>query len=218
MTIIKKFGNFQTSETLYIFDFDETIVKTPSFEELVVDYLKESSEIESMLKSSLSKVKVKLSDLKWENGRIFVKDPNHKIKIDGNWIRKGPRVYLLTPSRFPFTDISLPYDLKSLSELYSKVENKCIVTARPEDMRSKIISVMESFGLEQPKYGLHMFPAGKGSGNSGVWKGNKIIEILKNTGFESAHFYDDNSKIVNKVERMVKSELPNINFNTTRVK
>ena len=77
---------------------------------------------------------------------------------------------------------------------------------------------MESFGLEQPKYGLHMFPAGKGSGNSGVWKGNKIIEILKNTGFESAHFYDDNSKIVNKVERMVKSELPNINFNTTRVK
>ena len=216
--IIKKFENFQSSETLHIFDFDETIVKTPSFEELVIDYLKESSEIESMLKSSISKIKIKLSDLKWENGRIFVKDPNHKIKIDGNWIRKGSRVYLLTPNRFPFTDISLPYDLKSLSQLYSMVENKCIVTARPEDMRDKIVNVMNSFGLEQPKYGLHMFPAGKGSGNSGIWKGNRIIDILKKTGFKSAHFYDDNSKIVNKVERMVKSELPDINFTTTRVK
>ncbi len=217
MTKIKRFNNFN-SDTLYIFDFDETLVRTPTFEELAIEFLKENITIKDMLKSSVDRIGVNLSDIKWENGRLYINDPKHKIEINGNWIRKNSRVYLLTPNRFPFTDISLPKELKELSDLYNSVEEKCIVTARPEDMRSKIVEVMNKLGLKQPKHGLHMFPGGKGSGNAGIWKGHKIVEILKETGFKKAHFYDDNSKIVNRTERTVNQELPNVDFMVTKVK
>jgi hypothetical protein len=52
-------------------------------------------------------------------------------------VRKGKRVYLLTPE-FGKTDISLPTKLKELVNLYNSVENKCIVTARTEEVRNKI--------------------------------------------------------------------------------
>ncbi len=92
------------------------------------------------------------------------------------------------------------------------------MTARSEDMRSKIVDVMTKLGLKQPKHGLHMFPGGKGSGNAGIWKGHKIVEILNETGFEKAHFYDDNSKIVNRTERTVNQKLPDVDFTVTKVK
>lgn len=217
MMRIKNFENFK-SDILYIFDFDETLVKTPTFEELSIEYLKENITIKDMLQISVDRIGVNLSDIKWENGRLYVEDPEFKLDITGNWKRKNKRVYLLTPHRFPFTDISLPKKVKELSEMYNSVENKCIVTARPEDMRDKIEKTMVSLGLETPKYGLHMFPAGKGSGNPGIWKGYKIIELIKETGFKKAHFFDDNSKVVNRVERIVKKELPDVDFMVTKVK
>ena len=216
MIRIKTFESYN-SDILYIFDFDETIVKTPSFEELSIDFLKEHVSIENMLKSSINKIGVNLSDIKWENGRLYINDPYQKINVNGNWVRKNSRVYLITPNIFPFTDISLPKKLKSLSKMYNEVKNKCIVTARPEDMRSKIIEVMNNLNLEMPEYGLFMFPAGKGAGNSGIWKGNKICEVIQENKFKKAHFFDDNSKIVNKVKKIVKEKLPNIEFVTTRV-
>lgn len=217
MTKIQRFESFN-SDTLYIFDFDETLVKTPTFEELAIQFLKEDITIEDMLKKSVDKIGVNLSDIKWENGRLYVNDPNFKINVDGNWIRKNNRVYLLTPNRFPFTNISLPRELKELSDLYNNTKEKCIVTARPEDMRSKIISTMEKLGLKQPKHGLHMFPGGKGSGNAGVWKGHKIVDILEETGFMKAHFYDDSSKIINRTVRTVNQKLPKVEFKVTKVK
>jgi hypothetical protein len=214
---IKKFENFTNNKTLYIFDFDDTLAKSPSFEELAIDFLKEDLTIEDLLKSSVDRIGVKLSDLKWENGRIFIDDLEKEVQINGNWVRKGPRVYITSPHVFPFTEMSMPDKLKDLAKLYLSVDDKCIVTARPEDVREKITETLSKLGLHMPKFGLHMFPAMKGAGNPGFWKGRKIVEILKETGFQKAHFFDDNSKVVNKVDRIVKEEMPYIDWKSTKV-
>jgi hypothetical protein len=216
MMKIKKFNEFlENKDTLYIFDFDDTLVNSPSFEELAIEFLKEDLSIGDMLKTSVGRIGVNLRDLKWENGRIYVNDPKNEIKEFGNWVRKGKRVYLVSPNIFHVSDISLPTSIKELSNLYSSVENKCIVTARPESLRLKIESKLKEFGLETPKFGLHMAP--DNTKNAGHWKGERIVEILNETGFKKAIFYDDNAKYISKATRVVKEKLPNIDWKTIRV-
>ena len=213
---IKKFNEFlENKDTLYIFDFDDTLVNSPSFEELAIEFLKEDLSIGDMLKTSVGRIGVSLRDLKWENGRIYVNDPKDEIKEFGNWVRKGKRVYLVTPNSFHISDISLPKSIKELSNLYKSVENKCIVTARPESLRSKVESKLKEFGLEMPKFGLHMIP--DNTKNAGNWKGEKIVEILNETGFGKAIFYDDNAKYISKATKVVKDKLPNIDWKTVKV-
>lgn len=213
---IKKFNEFlENKDTLYIFDFDDTLVNSPSFEELAIEFLKEDLSIGDMLKTSVGRIGVNLRDLKWENGRIYVNDPKNEIKEFGNWVRKGKRVYLVSPNIFHVSDISLPTSIKELSNLYSSIEDKCIVTARPESLRAKIESKLKEFGLEIPKFGLHMAP--DNTKNAGHWKGEKIVEILNETGFKKAIFYDDNAKYISKATRVVKEKLPNIDWKTIRV-
>lgn len=213
---IKKFNEFlENKDTLYIFDFDDTLVNSPSFEELAIEFLKEDLSIGDMLKTSVGRIGVSLRDLKWENGRIYVNDPKNEIKEFGNWVRKGKRVYLVSPNIFHVSDISLPTSIKELSNLYSSIEDKCIVTARPESLRHKIESKLKEFGLEIPKFGLHMAP--DNTKNAGHWKGEKIVEILNETGFKKAIFYDDNAKYISKATRVVKEKLPNIDWKTIRV-
>ena len=213
---IKKFNEFlENKDTLYIFDFDDTLVNSPSFEELAIEFLKEDLSIGDMLKTSVGRIGVNLRDLKWENGRIYVNDPKDEIKEFGNWVRKGKRVYLVSPNIFHVSDISLPTSIKELSNLYSSIEDKCIVTARPESLRAKIESKLKEFGLETPKFGLHMAP--DNTKNAGHWKGERIVEILNETGFKKAIFYDDNAKYISKATRVVKEKLPNIDWKTIRV-
>jgi len=216
MMKIKKFNEFlENKDTLYIFDFDDTLVNSPSFEELAIEFLKEDLSIGDMLKTSVGRIGVNLRDLKWENGRIYVNDLKNEIKEFGNWIRKGKRVYLVSPNIFHVSDISLPTSIKELSNLYSSIEDKCIVTARPESLRAKIESKLKEFGLEIPKFGLHMAP--DNTKNAGHWKGERIVEIINETGFKKAIFYDDNAKYISKATRVVKEKLPNIDWKTIRV-
>ena len=205
---IKTYNEFTSDDTLYIFDFDDTLVDSPSFEELAIQYLTEDVTIKDLLTQSVNRIGVTLNDLKWQDNRIYILDPNKNIKEFGNWIRKGDRLYLITPNLFHTADISLPNSLKEISNLYKSVENKCIVTAREDTMRGKIISKLIEFGLKIPKYGLHMAP--KGTKNLGIWKGEKIVEILKETGYKKAIFYDDNPKYLKRATKVVKEKMPNI--------
>lgn len=215
MKQIKTFESFVTNE-LHIFDLDDTLVETPDFNKMAISYLKENETIGNILKGSVAKIGLSLNDLNWENDRIYVDDPESKITIDGNWVRKGKRIYLLTPHRWSFLDISLPYALKSLSQKYNTVDNKMIITARPEEMRSKIIKIMNDLGLESPNYGLYMFPANIGAGNPGKWKGDMICQLLDKTGFTNVIFYEDNSKTLSKVRRIMAEKMPKINFKTIK--
>ena len=212
---IKNYNEFTSENVLYIFDFDDTLVNSPSFDELAINYLKEDITIKDLLDQSIKRVGVTLDDLKWQDGRIYVLDPNKELKEFGNWIRKGDRLYMFSPNLFYKSDISLPSTLKEISKLYKSVENKCIVTAREESLRSKITKTLLDLGLELPKYGLHMAPVG--TKNAGHWKGERIVEIINETGFQKAIFYDDNQKYIKRASKVVHEKLPNLDFKTVKI-
>jgi hypothetical protein len=218
MKYLKLFENFQDNDVLYIFDFDDTLVKSPSFEELAIEYLTENLQISDLINKSLSFVNKAKSDLRIENGRIYVEDPNQQIEPKGNWVRKGLRVYMVTPNVYHFLDISLPTKVKELSELYKQVQNKAIVTGRMVDLKEKVVESLKKFGLELPNYGLFCFPS-KDDTNQRVaeWKATTIVKLLKDTGFKKAKFYDDKPKWVKRVVQEVKKELPEVEFEGVRV-
>ena len=213
---IKNYNEFTSDNVLYIFDFDDTLVNSPSFDKLAIEYLKEDITIKDLLNQSIKRVGVTLDDLKWQDGRIYVNDPNKELKEFGNWVRKGDRLYMFSPNLFHTSDISLPKSLKTeISDLYKSVENKCIVTAREESLRNKITNKLLDLGLELPKYGLHMAPIG--TKNAGHWKGERIVEIINETGFQKAIFYDDNIKYIKRATKVIKEKLPNFDFTSIKV-
>lgn len=216
---IKKFFEFKENNILYIFDFDDTLVKTPEFEEVALPYIKENTNIEELIDKCINEIDVEKSLIKFIDGRLYIEDPNNKIYIPHNskyWIRKGLRIYLLPPNEFSLLDESLPSETKELKKLYNSVENKCIVTARPEIIRNKILKSLTELGFENPKWGLHMYPH-LNHRNAGEWKGHKIVEIIKESGFKSAIFYDDNSKYIKKAKRVIEIELPGFDIKYVKV-
>jgi hypothetical protein len=212
---IFKYNEFSDNK-LYVFDFDDTLVKTPSFEEVAVMYLKEDKTVKDLLYSSLKMVNRGISDLKYENGRIFIDDPNAAINYRGNWIRRGKRLYLTTPDIFSYMDESLPKEIKKeVVDLYNVVENKCILTARPEGSREKIELTLKKLNLKIPKYGIYMRP--DGLKNAGEWKGHKIVELVNKYKFNNVVFYDDNSRYIKKAKKVVNSKLPELNLEVVKI-
>ena len=218
MKWIKLFEDFNQTddETLYIFDFDDTLVETPDFEELAIQYLGESVTIESLLEDSLRWIGKSKADLRVEHGRIYVDDEEELIIPKGNWVRKGKRVYLVSPNKFYTSDLSVPTSLKELSNLYETVKNKAIVTGRTIQFESKIKQILSDFGLEQPNYGLFCYPHARFE-RIAEWKAETIVNLLKETGFKKGHFYDDRPKWVKKVVDAVKKQLPDVDFKGIKV-
>ncbi len=213
MVKIDRFDHFDN--ILYVFDFDDTLVNSPSFEDISIKYLNENVTVKDILNKSLISINRNKNDLKYENGRLFIDDPMFNIKISKNWIRKGIRVYLTSPDIFTYLDESMPTSLKKISEIYNSVDNKCIVTARPESLKTKIENSLTNLGLKSPKYGLYLKP--DGVKNAGEWKGHKICEIVEEFKFNTVIFYDDNSKYLRKSKKVVSEKLPNLNFKTIKV-
>ena len=216
MVKIDKFNEFGIeNNTLYVFDFDDTLMMTPRYEDIAIKFLNENLTVKDLLDRAVKRIGITKDKLKVQDRRIFVDDPNKIYKEEKDWIRKGNRLYLVQPDEFSYLDESLPTKLKELASLYKSVEDKCIVTARPQRMRNKIESVLKQFGLENPKWGLHMCPDGKI--NAGKWKGDKIVELAETTGFQNVIFYDDNSKYIRGAKKVVSEKLPNLNFKTVKV-
>jgi hypothetical protein len=216
MVKIDRFNEFGIEQqTLYVFDFDDTLMVSPRYEDIAKNFLNESLTVKDLLDRSINRIGIDKSKLKVQDRRIFFEDPNKEYKEVKDWVRKGNRMYLVQPDEFCYLDESLPQKLKELSNLYKSVENKCIVTARPESLRPKIESLLNQFGLANPKWGLHMCPNGKV--NAGMWKGEKIVELAKTTGFQNVIFYDDNSKYIRGAKKVVNEKLPNLNFKTVKV-
>jgi hypothetical protein len=216
MVKIDRFNEFGIEQqTLYVFDFDDTLMVTPRYEDIAKKFLNENLTVKDLLDRSIKRIGIDKDKLKVQDRRIFFEDPNKEYSEVKDWVRKGNRMYLVQPDEFCYLDESLPQKLKELSKLYKAVEDKCIVTARPESLRPKIESLLNQFGLGNPKWGLHMCPDGKI--NAGQWKGEKIVELSKATGFQNVIFYDDNSKYIKGAKRVVSEKLPNLNFKTVKV-
>lgn len=216
MKYLKIFENYKNDDTLYVFDFDDTLVKAAEFEKFVIEYLTEDITIKEIVDKSIDTIGVKKSDLKWQDGRIYVDDVSQNIDVKGNWTRKGARVYLMSPDIFGTTDLSLPTETLELLDFYNSVENKCIVTARSEQIRNKIEKVMEKLGIDYPNYGLHMYPY-KNYTKAGTWKGNKIVELVEETGSNKVIFYDDNIKYLKSATKVIKDKLPNLDYKYVKV-
>lgn len=214
-TEIWKYQQFIDNQTLYVFDFDDTLVNTPSFEDKAKEFIGENLTTKDLLDIVTKEAGVNLIDLRYQDGRIFVNDPGQTINQSKHWVRKGQRLYLITPDAFCYTQDSMPKSTKDWSELYKSIENKCIVTARPEATRPMIVESLSNFGLKLPKYGLHMMPQGRT--NAGMWKGEKIVEIINETGFRKAIFFDDNSKYIKKATKVIKEKLPNLIWEPVKV-
>ena len=216
MVKIDKFNEFSIeNKTLYVFDFDDTLMVTPRYEDIAVKYLTENLTVKELLDRAIKRIGVTKDQLKVQDRRIFIEDPDKRFKEEKDWVRKGNRLYLVQPDEFCYLDESLPTQVKDLVELYKSVQDKCIVTARPQSMRNKIESVLKQFGLDNPKWGVHMCPNSRM--NAGKWKGEKIVELVKLTGFNNVIFYDDNSKYIRGAKQVVSEKLPNLNFKCIKV-
>ena len=216
MVKIDKFNEFSIeNKTLYVFDFDDTLMVTPRYEDIAVKYLTENLTVKELLNRSVKRIGVTKDQLKVQDRRIFIEDPDKRFKEEKDWVRKGNRLYIVQPDEFSYLDESLPTQVKELVELYKSVQDKCIVTARPQSMRNKIESVLKQFGLDNPKWGVHMCPNSRM--NAGKWKGEKIVELVKLTGFNNVIFYDDNSKYIRGAKQVVSEKLPNLNFKCIKV-
>lgn len=212
MKFIQTYENF-SGETIHIFDLDDTLMESPSFEDLVLKLIKEDVTVNDLLQRSLSTIGKKVSDLKHENGRLYVNDPDETIIIKGDWVRKGKRVYMTTPNKFYYLDESLPTSLKDFADIYKKASKKAIVTGRTEEMRDKILEVLEKFGLEEPNLGLYCYPnKTQTSDRVAEWKGKTIIRLIKGNGATKAYFYEDKSKWLKTATKMVREKLPNVEF------
>lgn len=220
MKYITAYKVFESEEdVIHIFDFDGTIVDSPKFEDLVIKLLKENVSIKDLLNKSVNLIKVSIDDLKIENGRIYVDDPDEKIKVRGNWVRKKSRVYLFSPDKFYYTDLSFPDKPLELSKLYNTVKNKAIVTARIKTLKDKVSEYLDKLKLDQPNHGLYCYPSKDESGSKvAIWKSKTVVKIIEDGGFKKAKFYDDKSKIVNAVEKLVKEKLPHVKFEGVKVK
>lgn len=206
---IKKFDDFE-NKTLYVFDLDDTLVKSPSFEERAIEYLKEDISIKSLLLKSLKLIGAKMSDLRYDDSKVYIMDPDNKYSEVKNWKRKGNKIYLLSPEIYSRTNISLPIGKNDIYDTYKEVENKCIITARSINMKNKISNRLSELGIELPKYGIHMAPVGVK--DAGTWKGEKILEIVNKFKFTKVKFYDDNSKYLKKARKVINTKMPDLDF------
>lgn len=205
--------------TIYIFDLDDTLTKSPNFEDLAIDLLKESKKVEELLDKSVKLIDISKKDLKWEHGRIYVQDPNHEIKPKGNWVRKKTRVYLTSPDGFHYINESLPDKLNPLADLYKKVKNKAIVTGRIDLIKEKLEKRIQELGLELPNHGFHCYPQkNEISERVSAWKAKTVVNIIKKGKFNSAKFFDDNKRWVRAVDQAVKEHLPNIDWESKVVR
>lgn len=220
MRFLKLFEEYSNDDVLYIFDFDDTIVDSPRFEEQISDYLKEELSVESLLSELLSQINKKVEDLRHENGRYYIEDPDGVIDISGtDWVRKKKRVYLTSPEKYYYSELSFPSSVTEIGELYKKVKNKAIVTARYSKIRHKVVEYLKKLGFDYPNYGLYCFPglSDKNLERASPWKGRVIVKLIKESGFKKAKFYDDQVKTIKEVRRAVSENLPDIEFEAIKV-
>lgn len=222
MIHLKSFKLFESEtndDTLYIFDFDDTIVDSPRFEELAINYLRENVSVKTLVNRSLKQIGKKKEDVKIENGRIYIDDPNLEIEVKGDWVRKKGRVYMVAPDKFYYLEESFPDKLTKLSPLYKKVKNKAIVTARIKSVKKLVEKYLDKLELGQPNWGLIMYPLRDETPDRvATWKAKTIVKLIKESGFKKVEFFDDKSKTVNAVVKLVKEKLPDVEFKGHKVK
>ena len=201
---------------MYIFDFDDTLFYSDSFQDNIKHLINEKIRPIDILNKSLSDIGASIKDLKYDNGRVYIDviDNNIIIPINSDWVRKKERLYLKQPDLYYLTDEGLPNNPNNkIIELYKSVENKSIVTARKEKLLHTVEKTLDKYGLEQPNYGIFMYP-NRTNKLPYEWKSDKILELYNTGNFDKIYYYDDNIKLLKKI----KKRLLNTNIDITYYK
>ena len=115
MVKIDRFQEFSIEpQTLYVFDFDDTLMVTPRYEDIALKFLNENLTVKELLDRSVKIIGIDKSKLKVQDRRIFFEDPNKEYKEVKDWVRKGNRLYLVQPDEFCYLEESLPKQIKDL--------------------------------------------------------------------------------------------------------
>jgi methyl-accepting chemotaxis protein len=108
------------------------------------------------------------------------------------------------------------HSINSLLNNVSNMQREFLIQS--QSLEEKVKESLEKFGLELPNHGLFCYPS-KDDRTDRVaeWKAKTIVQLLKDTGFKKAKFYDDKPKWVKKVVTVVRTELPEVEFEGIRV-
>jgi hypothetical protein len=211
----KKFNKSYESinnKVLWAFDMDDTLVYSKRFEEHIKPLLTEFLNPEIILKSKINDIGINISDLKYENGRIYFDDPEQLAYIPNNsgWVRKKERVYITQPDAYFMTEESMPIGTYSeIVKLYENAEYKVIITARNERLREQTELALNNLGIEKPNCGLFMYPENNFSLKV-RWKIDKLMELINNENFIVVYYFDDNIKILKKMKEYFDKQEINI--------
>lgn len=73
MVKIDRFTEFNIDQqTLYVFDFDDTLVVSPRYEDIAIKFLNENLTVKDLLDRAVKRIGVDKSKLKVQDRRIFV--------------------------------------------------------------------------------------------------------------------------------------------------
>lgn len=216
LPIIEKFnmkGSLDSDTVLYAFDMDDTLVYGNRFESYVKYLIMEYLTPEQMITKEVEDIGITMSDLKYDNGRIYFDDKSDvEIPVGSDWVRKKDRIYLKQPEMFFMSDYSLPVDTyDKIVKLYKKAKNKCIITARKDFMRQRTEIALTDLGIDEPNYGLYMYPSNEFLFKS-RWKIDVILNICGENGFNEVHYFDDNIKLIKKMKDYYKNINSDINI------
>ena len=72
MVKIDRFNEFNIENgTLYVFDFDDTLMVTPRYEDIAMKYLNENLTVKDLLERALKRIGIDKSQLKIQDKRIL---------------------------------------------------------------------------------------------------------------------------------------------------
>ena len=197
------------SKTLWAFDMDDTLVYSKRFEDHVKPMLlREYLTPEVIMNNKLDDIGIGIEELKYEDGRIYFDDPNEEVLIPNgsSWVRKKGRIYIIQPDAYFMTDESMPIGAyKDIVRLYNESENRCIITARNERLKTQTEKVLKELGVDKPNIGLYMYPSNSFS-RTYEYKCNRLMRLQNRYNFDEIKYYDDNIKLLKKMKEHLKDK------------
>jgi len=219
--MIKKFENFNiNNKILYAFDLDDTLIKSKKFGYEIYKILNENKSLKDLLYSEIDKIGIKLSDLNYENGKIYFLDKERKIDLSNNilWNRRNSRIYLKAPEDFFIYDNGKPTEInEKILKIYKNSKNKSIITIRKEIFKNYTINLMNELNIEYPNNGLFMYPYSIIK-NRSEWKSNILLNLYEN--YNEINYFDDDIKLLRSMKKFILNEnikLYHVNNNNYRL-
>ncbi|HUS51371.1 MAG TPA: hypothetical protein VMZ91_14475 [Candidatus Paceibacterota bacterium] len=94
---------------------------------------------------------------------------------------------------------------------YSSAPDKMILTGRGTNLRGVIEARLKELGLDQPNYGLMLFPGISGQSVK-QFKTDTILQSIEDNGWDEIHFYEDKKEWLESAQNAVQEKYPNVTF------